>query len=97
VAARTACRSCPSSTRGARYVVSAPGETDWRKNLRAAGGGQLGRRGRPRRIAADEISVDRRAPVIDACRATGGRLVAGYFVKLPTRPTTRSSWSTREG
>jgi deazaflavin-dependent oxidoreductase (nitroreductase family) len=68
---------------GARYIVAARGETDWVKNLRAAGGGQLGRRGRSQRFAADEIPVDRRAPVIDAYRAKGGRAVAGLFVKLP--------------
>ena len=73
----------PVEHAGARYIVSARGETDWVKNLRAAGGGQLGRPGRSQRIAADEIPVDRRAPVIDAYRAKAGRAVAGLFAKLP--------------
>jgi deazaflavin-dependent oxidoreductase (nitroreductase family) len=73
----------PVEHAGARYIVSARGETDWVKNLRAAGGGELGRRRRSHRVAADEIPVDRRAPVIDAYRVKGGRAVAGLFVKLP--------------
>jgi deazaflavin-dependent oxidoreductase (nitroreductase family) len=73
----------PVEHEGARYIVSARGETDWVKNLRAAGGGQLGRRGRSQRFAADEIPVDRRAPVIEAYRAKAGRSVAGLFAKLP--------------
>ena len=73
----------PVEHEGARYIVSARGETDWVKNLRAAGGGELGRRRRSHRFAADEIAVDRRAPVIDAYRVKGGRAVAGLFVKLP--------------
>ena len=73
----------PVEHAGARYIVSARGETDWVKNLRAAGGGQLGRRRRSHRFAAAEIPVDRRAPVIDAYRVKGGRAVAGLFVKLP--------------
>ena len=73
----------PVEHAGARSIVSARGETDWVKNLRAAGGGELGRRRRSHRFAADEIAVDRRAPVIDAYRVTGGRAVAGLFVKLP--------------
>ena len=73
----------PVEHEGARYIVSARGETDWVKNLRAAGGGELGRRGCSQRFAADEIPVDRRAPVIDAYRAKAGRAVAGLFAKLP--------------
>ncbi|HEX2504260.1 MAG TPA: nitroreductase/quinone reductase family protein, partial [Miltoncostaeaceae bacterium] len=39
----------PVEHAGARYLVSTRGESDWVKNLRAAGGGELARRGHTRR------------------------------------------------
>jgi deazaflavin-dependent oxidoreductase (nitroreductase family) len=68
---------------GRRYVVSTRGESDWVKNLRAAGGGELHRRGHAHRFAADEVAVADRSPVIAAYRAAVGRQVEGYFTKLP--------------
>ncbi len=68
---------------GARYLVSTRGESDWVKNLRAAGGGELARRGHTHRFAADEIAVADRPPVIEAYRARIGREVDRYFEKLP--------------
>ncbi len=68
---------------GARYLVSTRGESDWVRNLRAARGGELHRRGRVHRFAADEIAVGDRPPVIDAYRAKVGREVERYFAKLP--------------
>ena len=68
---------------GARYLVSTRGESDWVKNLRAAGGGELSRRGHAHRFAADEIAVADRPPVIDAYRKKVGREVNRYFEKLP--------------
>jgi deazaflavin-dependent oxidoreductase (nitroreductase family) len=68
---------------GARYLVSTRGESDWVKNLRAAGGGRLGRAGRSGGITVDELPVEQRPPVIDAYRAKAGREVRRYFEALP--------------
>jgi deazaflavin-dependent oxidoreductase (nitroreductase family) len=68
---------------GERYLVSTRGESEWVKNLRAAGGGQLTRRGRTHGFAADEIPVEARPPVIEAYRAKAGREVNRYFDRLP--------------
>jgi hypothetical protein len=65
---------------GARYIVSTRGEAEWVRNLRAAGGrGEIG--GRPFR--ATEIGVEQRPPLIEAYRAKAGRVVEGYWEKLP--------------
>jgi deazaflavin-dependent oxidoreductase (nitroreductase family) len=68
---------------GRRYLVSTRGESDWVKNLRAAGGGRLTRRGHSHRFAADELAVDERPPVIAAYREQVGREVQRYFDRLP--------------
>lgn len=68
---------------GARYLVSTRGESDWVKNLRAARGGELTRRGHTHRFAADEIPVADRPPVIAAYREKAGREVNRYFDRLP--------------
>jgi deazaflavin-dependent oxidoreductase (nitroreductase family) len=73
----------PVEHAGARYLVSTRGESDWVRNLRAAGGGELTRRGRTQRFAADEIPVAERPPVIAAYRAKVGRQVEGYWRALP--------------
>jgi hypothetical protein len=76
---------------GERYLVSTRGESDWVRNLRAAGGGRLTRRGRTDDFAADEIPVDSRPPVLSAYREKAGREVQRFFDRVPDPPTTRSS------
>jgi deazaflavin-dependent oxidoreductase (nitroreductase family) len=51
---------------GRRYLVSPRGETDWVRNLRVAGGGELrvGNKGEPFR--ADELSDDAKVAVLRA-------------------------------
>lgn len=73
----------PVDHEGKRYIVSTRGEADWVRNLRAAGGGELHRRGHSHRFAADEIPADGREPVIAAYRAKVGRQVEGYWKRLP--------------
>jgi deazaflavin-dependent oxidoreductase (nitroreductase family) len=73
----------PVEHAGARYLVSTRGESDWVRNLRAAGGGELTRRGRAQRFSADEVPVADRPPVIAAYRAKVGRQVEGYWKALP--------------
>jgi len=73
----------PVECGGARYVVSTRGESDWVKNLRAAGAGELRRKGEARKVRVVELPVEERPPVIAAYRAKVGREVAQYFEKLP--------------
>ena len=68
---------------GARYVVSTRGESEWVRNLRAAGEAELQRKGSTERVRAAEIPVTERPPVIEAYQKAGGRAVSGYFVTLP--------------
>ena len=68
---------------GARYIVSTRGESDWVKNLRAAGGGELKRKGQAEKVQVVELPVEERPPVITAYRAKVGKEVQQYFEKLP--------------
>jgi len=61
---------------GEHYLLSAYGDTEWSRNLRAAGSGRLTRRGRVEEFTATEIPVDHRAPLIEA--------YLNQFGKLPT-------------
>jgi hypothetical protein len=65
---------------GARYLVSPRGETDWVRNLRAAGGrGQLG----SEPFAATEVPAAERPPILDVYRKAAGMAVAAHFKALP--------------
>jgi deazaflavin-dependent oxidoreductase (nitroreductase family) len=67
----------------ALYVVSTRGESEWVRNLRAAGGCELRGRHHPGRYTAVEVGSAERAPVLDAYRQKAGGMVKGYFTKLP--------------
>ena len=74
----------PVEHEGARYLVSPRGETQWVRNLRAAGGGSLRYRGGPERpFRAYELPVAERPPVIAAYRKRAGRAMWLYWRKLP--------------
>jgi hypothetical protein len=73
----------PVEHAGARYVVSARGESQWVRNVRRAGTLELRQRGRSERFTAVEIPVAERPPVIDAYRAKAGRTVDSYWKRLP--------------
>src|ERR671931_2096365 len=68
---------------GARYLVAPRGETDWVRNLRAAGGGELrhGRRAEPFR--AVEVPDEDKPPLIAAYLERWGYQVKGQFEALP--------------
>lgn len=69
---------------GARYIVSTRGESDWVRNLRAAGGrGRLQSRGGAVGFTATEVPIEERGPVIAAYREKAGRTVRPYWEKLP--------------
>ena len=68
---------------GARYLLSPRGETDWVRNLRAAGEGELRRRGHSERVRVSDVPIDERAPVIEAYRAKWDSQVRRFFEQLP--------------
>ena len=51
---------------GNRYLVSLPGESEWVRNVRAAGCQATIRRWRARRVRLDEVPTDQRAPILKA-------------------------------
>jgi deazaflavin-dependent oxidoreductase (nitroreductase family) len=67
-----------------RYLVSPRGETDWVRNLRAAGGNaELSGRHATERLRATEVSVAERPPIIAAYQKLAGRAVESHFKALP--------------
>jgi hypothetical protein len=68
---------------GHDYLVSPRGESDWVKNLRAAGEAELEGKDAKRRVRAVEIPVEERPPILEAYQAKAGRAVASHFKALP--------------
>lgn len=58
---------------GERYLVAPRGNTQWVRNVRAAGGHAVLRRRRARRVLLEELPVEERAPVIAAYLEQGRR------------------------
>jgi deazaflavin-dependent oxidoreductase (nitroreductase family) len=73
----------PVEYAGAHYLVSPRGETDWVRNLRAAGQGELGGREGSEQFRATEVPVEDRPAIIAAYRAVAGRAVKSLFQALP--------------
>jgi deazaflavin-dependent oxidoreductase (nitroreductase family) len=68
---------------GHRYLVAPRGETQWVRNLRAAGEGELRRRRKVERFRAHELPVEERPRLIDAYVARWGTQVRSLFEALP--------------
>jgi deazaflavin-dependent oxidoreductase (nitroreductase family) len=70
---------------GEEYLVSAYGDTEWSRNLRAAGAGRLTRRGDAEVFTVAEVPVDQRPPLIAAYLREFGSLptVERTFRALP--------------
>jgi deazaflavin-dependent oxidoreductase (nitroreductase family) len=69
---------------GGRYLLAVRGETEWVRNLRAAGSGELRRRGNVEPIRATEVvDPDERARIVRAYLDRYGRQVRAQFEKLP--------------
>jgi deazaflavin-dependent oxidoreductase (nitroreductase family) len=51
---------------GQEYLVAPRGETEWVRNVRAAGGEAVIRRGKRRRVNLQEVPVTERAPIIQS-------------------------------
>ena len=68
---------------GLLFVVSTQGESDWVKNVRAAGKVRLGQKGRFETYATTEVPAEGRADILKAYRTKAGREVNAYWKMLP--------------
>jgi deazaflavin-dependent oxidoreductase (nitroreductase family) len=68
---------------GSLFVVSARGDSDWVKNVRAAGTVRLGQKGHFETYIATEVPAEGCAEILKAYRQKAGREVNGYRKKLP--------------
>jgi len=73
----------PVQHNGSLFIVSTRGESDWVKNIRAAGIVRLGQKGNLVTYATTEVPADERSDIITAYRRKAGREVNGYWKKLP--------------
>jgi len=68
---------------GERYLVAVRGETEWVRNVRAAGGGEIRRGRRTEEFRVTELPVAERPPIIAAYRSHWDREVKKLFEQLP--------------
>jgi len=68
---------------GKRYLMSQYGLTEWVRNLRAAGGGQLHLKGRSQAFSATEVEGEERDRVIALFRSKADKLLRRDFDRLP--------------
>ncbi len=68
---------------GTRYLVSPRGETEWVRNIRVAGGGEIRKRRATEAFTATEVPVAERSEIIAAYRARWDREVKKLFEQLP--------------
>ncbi|HVC78794.1 MAG TPA: nitroreductase/quinone reductase family protein [Candidatus Micrarchaeaceae archaeon] len=73
----------PFDFEGARYLVGGGGETQWVRNVRAAGEAQLRMGGNHQAIRTVEIQGPERDRIVTAYRKSMGRRVERYFKVLP--------------
>ena len=73
----------PLEHEGLLFVVSPRGESDWVKNVRAAGTVRLGQKGNFETYTATEVPVEGSAEILAAYRVKAGRESAGYWKRLP--------------
>lgn len=66
-----------------QYLVSPYGESDWVRNLRAAGGGELSRKGHAESFTATEVSPEQREAIIARYREVAGHSVDRCFAQMP--------------
>jgi deazaflavin-dependent oxidoreductase (nitroreductase family) len=69
--------------RGTKYLVSTRGESQWVKNVRANPFVTLTTKAGAVTYAARETPAPEREPILTAYREKLGRMVDGYFRKLP--------------
>lgn len=73
----------PLELDGNRYLVAGRGNTNWARNLRAAGGGALRSHGHVDEFQAIELTGVERERVIAEYRKKLGRVVEGMFKQIP--------------
>lgn len=73
----------PLEFEGARYLVSGRGNTQWMRNLRAAGCGSLRSKGRIEEFRAVEIVGAERDRIVAAYRDELGKMGDRYFREIP--------------
>jgi deazaflavin-dependent oxidoreductase (nitroreductase family) len=73
----------PIEHEGSRYLVAPRGKTQWVRNLRAAGAGELRRRGRKEAFRAVEVDGAVRERVVAAYRRKVSGFVKAQFEQLP--------------
>jgi hypothetical protein len=71
---------------GHRYLVAPRGHTEWVRNLRVTGRGELRRRARVEAFRATELPDREKLRIIEAYLARWGYQVRRYFTALP-RPS----------
>ena len=69
---------------GRQWVIAPFGEVNWVRNLRAAGGGTIRRRGRTESIVAVELSPQDAAPVLKSAIGRGPSFIKSYFDVTPS-------------
>ena len=74
----------PLELDGNRYLVAGRGNTNWARNLRAAGGGALRSHGHIEEFQAIELTGLDRERVIAEYRKKLGRVVEGMFKQIPS-------------
>ena len=80
----------PLELDGSLFVVATDGESDWVKNVRAAGSVRLGQKGHFEAYAATEVPEEDRADILAAYREKTGGEITGYRKKpeaSPPQPT----------
>ena len=73
----------PLEVDGVKYLVSTRGESQWVKNMRADPNVALTTKYGTTKYVATEIPVENRQPIIEAYKVKAGKVVEGYFRKLP--------------
>jgi deazaflavin-dependent oxidoreductase (nitroreductase family) len=68
---------------GQRFLVAPRGDTQWARNLRAAGRGELRTRSGREAFTAIEVTDAEKPPIIDAYLARWGGQVKSQFKELP--------------
>jgi hypothetical protein len=76
----------PLEYNGSLFVVSPRGESDWVKNVRAAGTVRLGQKGKFETYVATEIPAEARTDILRAYRTKAGRDASEYWKKAPGPP-----------
>ena len=68
---------------GTQFLVSTRGESEWVRNLRAAGTCELRSKKGTERFRAVEVPTEERPPILERYREAAGRTVTTYFKQLP--------------